>query len=46
MKILYVTTIGSTMGFFTNLIRDLIDEGNIVDIATNTEIAVVNKDFP
>ena len=35
MKILYVTTIGATMGFFKNIIRELIDEGNTVDIATN-----------
>ena len=35
MKILYVTTIGSTMGFFKGLIRKLMDEGITVDIATN-----------
>lgn len=35
MKILYVTTIGITMGFFKSLIRELIDEGHTVDIATN-----------
>lgn len=35
MKILYVTTIGVTMGFFKSLIKELIDDGNIVDIATN-----------
>lgn len=37
MKILYVTTIGLTMGFFTSLIKQLLDEGNTVDIATNEE---------
>ena len=35
MKILYVTTIGSTMGFFKNFIKSLIAEGHSVDIATN-----------
>lgn len=35
MKILYLTTIGSTMNFFTSFIRSLLDEGHTVDIATN-----------
>ena len=35
MKILYVTTIGSTMGFFRSFIRELLDAGHSVDIATN-----------
>lgn len=35
MRILYVTTIGSTMIFFKPLIKMLIDEGHVVDIATN-----------
>lgn len=35
MKILYVTTIGKTMGFFKAFIKDLLDNGHIVDIATN-----------
>lgn len=35
MKILYITTIGGTMSFFNKLIKDLIDCGNVVDIATN-----------
>lgn len=35
MKILYVTTIGNTMVFFKDFIRHLLDEGHIVDIATN-----------
>lgn len=37
MKILYVTTVGSTMGFFTSLVRELLDEGHQVDIATNED---------
>ncbi len=35
MKILYVTTVGLTMGFFKFFIKELINEGNSVDIATN-----------
>ena len=35
MKILYVTTIGSTMNFFNSFIKQLVDEGHSVDIATN-----------
>ncbi len=35
MRILYVTTIGITMGFFNSFIRELLDEGHVVDIATN-----------
>lgn len=35
MKILYVTTIGNTMGFFNCFIGKLIEAGHIVDIATN-----------
>ncbi len=35
MRILYITTIGSTMGFFTSFIRSLLDEGHIVEIAAN-----------
>lgn len=42
MKILYVTTIGSTMGFFTNFIQELIVDGHTVDIAAN----VLIKDVP
>lgn len=37
MKILYVTTIGSTMGFFKSFINQLIDEGHTIDIATNED---------
>ena len=35
MKLLYVTTIGSTMDFFKKFIRQLLDAGHTVDIATN-----------
>lgn len=35
MKILYVTTVGGTMGFFKSIIKELIEEGNQVDVATN-----------
>ena len=40
MKILYVTTVGITMGFFKGFIKGLLDEGHTVDIATN------EQDFP
>ncbi len=35
MKILYVTTISITMGFFESLIRSLLNDDHTVDIATN-----------
>lgn len=35
MRVLYVTTIGITMRFFETFIKSLLDEGNIIDIATN-----------
>lgn len=38
MRILYVTTVGSTMHFFAALIRKLLDQGHTVDIACNEEI--------
>lgn len=43
MKILYVTTIGSTMGFFKNLINSLIKEGHTVNIAANGILSPVDK---
>jgi len=43
MKILYVTTIGSTMVFFKELVRDLLDQGHTVDIACNDSIAPVPR---
>lgn len=44
-RILYITTIGSTMDFFKSLIKDLIDSGNIVDIATNESEKPVSECF-
>ena len=41
MRILYVTTIGTTMGFFKHLVRQLIDQGHRVDIACNDAAAPV-----
>ncbi|BAL84397.1 putative glycosyl transferase family 1 protein [Selenomonas ruminantium subsp. lactilytica TAM6421] len=35
MKILYITTIGSTMDFFKSFIKNQLDIGNHIDIATN-----------
>ena len=35
MRILYVTTVGMTMGFFNSFIKELLDEGCTVDIAAN-----------
>lgn len=43
MKILYVTTVGSTMNFFSSLIKELIEQGNTVDIATNEKERSVPK---
>ena len=37
MKILYVTTIGITMTFFKQLIRELLDDGHTVDIICNED---------
>ena len=41
MKILYVTTIGTTMGFFKSFIGTLLKEGHTVDIATNNSLKKV-----
>ena len=38
MKILYITTIGSTMGFFASIIRELLDDGDTVNLATNENL--------
>lgn len=35
MKILYITTVGCTMNFFKTFIRQLLNDGHTVDIATN-----------
>ena len=37
MRILYTTTIGLTMIFFRRLVKNLIDKGHTVDIATNED---------
>ena len=41
MKILYVTTIGATMSFFSQFIEELVTEGHLVDIATNDSVRKV-----
>ena len=41
MKILYVTTVGSTLHFFKTFVGDLIQKGHQVDIATNNSITSV-----
>lgn len=35
MKILYTTTLGVTMGFFTSFLTQLVGDGNVIDVATN-----------
>lgn len=35
MKLLYITTVGSTMEFFVPVIRELLDRGHQVDLACN-----------
>lgn len=45
MKILYVTTVGSTMNFFYDLIKELIEEGHEFDIACNENISPVADSF-
>ena len=45
MKILYITTIGSTMDFFEHLIPKMISAGHTVDIACNTHLAPVSDCF-
>lgn len=39
MDILYITTVGSTMGFFTSIVKKLQAAGHSVDIACNTTVA-------
>ena len=43
MKILYITTIGTTMNFFKDLIRTIVKNGDVVDIATNNETFKVSE---
>lgn len=38
MKILYVTTVGMTMGFFKSFIKKLSDDGNEVELACNCSL--------
>ncbi len=45
MKILYVTTIGGTMRFFTSFIKELVEDGHTVDIATNNSTSPVRQDY-
>lgn len=45
MRILYVTTIGSTMNFFVSLISELISQGHVVDIAANETIKEIPECF-
>lgn len=45
MRILYITTIGSTMNFFRNFVKELIEDGNTVDIAANENITAVPDFF-
>ena len=39
MKILYITTIGGTMNFFKNFIRELVEQGHTVDLACNDSVS-------
>ena len=43
MKVLYVTTIGSTMEFFVDILKQLLDKGGAIDIATNSNIRDVPR---
>lgn len=43
MKILYITTISATMGFFKSFIEELIKEGHTVDIACNDSDSPVDE---
>ena len=42
MKILYVTTIGATMRFFKDFVKQLSEEGHTVEIATNEKLVPVH----
>lgn len=41
MKILYITTIGSTMNFFGSFIKELLEKDHSVDIAANLKVREV-----
>lgn len=43
MKILYVTTVGVTMGFFTKFLQELIAEGNTVELACSEPKGIPEK---
>lgn len=45
MKILYVTTIASTMHFFENYITELVEAGNKVEIACNSSVSVLSSAY-
>jgi glycosyltransferase involved in cell wall biosynthesis len=45
MKILYATTIGETMGFFTQLIKHMLNEGHVIDIVTNEDGSFVPQEY-
>lgn len=45
MKLLYVTTVGSTMDFFRELVAGLISEGHTVDIASGEALRPVPDHF-
>ena len=45
MRILYATTIGMTMIFFRQIVKSLIDDGNVVDIVTNEDDFEVDDYF-
>lgn len=45
MKILYVTTISATMGFFVNYITELVKEGHTVELACNCFEADVHQEY-
>lgn len=42
MRILYVTTVGLTMTFFKDLIKEMVEDGHTVDIACNENEYVVD----
>lgn len=43
MKILYVTTIASTMSFFSDIFRNLTEKGHSVELACNTNYRVTDE---
>lgn len=45
MRFLYVTTIGGTMRFFRQLIKELVEAGHTVDIAANTSVSAVPEEY-